>query len=447
MHINPSAILAAFATVLTLFPAVAFPVVRADDLEQPLRVRFELVDGAEVAGRITGWDEEGFTGSFGRRSWTDVRPEDVWRLYRTLMDRNSAEQWINLGRVLLLAESDNADDARENAEKAFRMAIRLDDDAADAVDAVREQVRQIRAQREQRRREIEQEKLDTDNPEGRDYPAEPWPALTDQQQQLNTEVMKGHGRSAMERAGVDATLIETGRFLFYSEMDSADALRWARLLDRCYETLAGVLDLDRAGNIFWGKAVVLAFDDYDRFRLTEAELFKHLSPRSTFGLMHPRDEQVFINTWRNPDEVAFGELLCRLTTYAVLHRHVAPKRLPAWANDGLGYYVSARTFEQSLVEQMKRPFGLRFVREHPEDVPKLLSLDYGDEHWPGPDDIGPSVGYLFVELLLREDARAFAQWVRAVKTGDDWPDALAESYGVSLSNIVQHFVRWYRVND
>jgi len=449
MHINPSAILAVLALLGMLLPGPALPSLRADDLDQPLRVRFTLNDGASVSGTITRWDQEHLTGTFGTRPWLDLHPDDIWRIYRAVMDRNSVDQWINLGRLLLLAEADDAAeaDARKHAQHAFRRAVRLDDSAAERIARVRLEIERILTERAQHRRQIEAEQLATDHPEGRDYPADPWPMLTDQQQQLNTEAMKGHARDAMDKAGIDASLIETDRFLFYSELTRDDALRWARLLERCYETLAHVVDADSEGNVFRGKAVVLAFEDYDRFRLTEAELFDHLSPRSTHGRMQPRDEKVFINVWRNPDEVAFGELLCRLTTYAFLHRHITPKRLPAWANDGLGYYVSAHTFEQSLIERSRRPVGLRLIRQHPGDVPTLLSLGYGDEHWPGPDDVGPAVGFLFIELLLREDSRAFAQWVRSVKTSSDWRDALAEAYGTPYPNILRHFVRWYRVNS
>lgn len=442
MEIVQSARLAVLTLLMIAICIAPAAGLAGDVLDSPIRARFTLTDGAIVTGDVTEWDQNEIAGTFGRRAWSDLVAEDIWRLYRALMDDGDADQWVNLGRLLLIAEG-----GQDNAERAFTRALRLDPDAQPAIDEVRQRAAETLRQRQQRQQRIEQQKLNTDNPESRLYTTERWPVPSAAQQAQHVEAMKQAGSAIVERAGIDATFVETDRFLFYSEMEMSEALRWARLLDRCYEALADATGVNPATNIFHGKAIVFAFDDYDRFRVTEADTFNHLSPRSVSGLMHPDGPQVFINMHRSDDDVAFGELLCRLATYAFLHRLHAPRRLPAWANEGLALQVTREAFDLSTVEQTRRPFALKFVREHPGDVPRLLTLEYGDEHWPGPEKVGPAVGYLLVEMLLREDRQAFSRWAAAVKTGADWPEALSDAYGTPATTIVERFVRWYRVNN
>ncbi len=56
-------------------------------------------------------------------------------------------------------------------------------------------------------------------------------------------------------------------------------------------------------------------------------------------------------------------------------------------------------------------------------------------------------GYLLVELMVRDRPGAFGAWVRAVKRGKPWEQALAEDFGVTRAQLVDTFVRYYRVND
>ena len=95
------------------------------DVDPPRRVRFQLADGVRVSGSLTSWDAEGFDGSFGRRLWVELTPDDVWRLHVAIMDPADTEHWINLGRVLLIM-----DGGQQAAERAFRRAMRIDPEGA-----------------------------------------------------------------------------------------------------------------------------------------------------------------------------------------------------------------------------------------------------------------------------------------------------------------------------
>jgi len=61
--------------------------------------------------------------------------------------------------------------------------------------------------------------------------------------------------------------------------------------------------------------------------------------------------------------------------------------------------------------------------------------------------VGYNIGYLMVELMIRDRPQAFGAWVNAIKDGKDWEEALVEDFGVSRAQLVETFVRFYRVND
>ena len=116
----------------------------AGPLSEPRPVRFRLADGVLVSGALTFWDAEGIDGSFGRRLWVELMPGDAWRLYLGVMDQKDAHQWVDLGRVLLLAEGGDA-----WAERAFQRALRLDAAMAGEISAARDAARETRQRREQ----------------------------------------------------------------------------------------------------------------------------------------------------------------------------------------------------------------------------------------------------------------------------------------------------------
>ena len=49
--------------------------------------------------------------------------------------------------------------------------------------------------------------------------------------------------------------------------------------------------------------------------------------------------------------------------------------------------------------------------------------------------------------MIRRSRVGFGAWVRAVKQGDDWQEALRNRYGVGRGRLVSTFVQYYMVND
>jgi hypothetical protein len=408
-------------------------------LDQPRHVRFQLADGVQVSGELTAWDAEGIDGSFGRRSWAELMPDDAWRLYAAVMDQKSAAQWVDLGRALLAVDGGEA-----WAERAFRRALRLDASVADEILAARDAALRARQQRASLDRTIEDERLRTDTPEAGAFSGDPWPRLTDAEQQAAIETLQADARQFLRSTGVPAEPVQSARFLVYGEARRLELARLATRLEGVVTHLAGVLGVDTQRNVFWGKAVVFCFTDPDRFRVVEAEAFDQLVPRQAVGICHPIGPKVFLSFRADDRGRVPARELAHEVAHGYLHRFRTPRRLPPWANEGLPDYVAGAVASSPALEA-QRSRGLRFIREG-GDVDAVLDHRYGAGE-QAPNEMTAALGALLVELMVAQRPRAFGPWVDAVKYGKDWDTALAEDYGVPRAALVETFVQYYRVND
>lgn len=429
-------------------------------LNKPIAVRFELADGVRVSGEMTSCDIDGFDGSFGRRLWTELALDDAWNLHQRVMDAQSAGDWINLGRVMLLL-APTQKPAAAKAETAFRRALQLNAEAKDEIERVKEAVAAMqKAQRDALRR-AESEKLTTLSPEtgpnmqpGNPWPATIWPVLSEQDQAAAVFTMKADAERTLKQAGATITPVETAHFIVYSELDRARTADWALRLERILTGLEFVLNpgVDPSARKKplqiqpWGKVVVFIWDQQDRFKMVEAESFRHLVPNSAIAVSHFSGPKAFVNCWRDLDDEAFEWALITETVHALMHHCGSPRRLPAWANEGLAELIAARANKFSNLGRDRRKQALEFIRKD-GNVNAILDLKYEDATFPGPDGVGTPVGGLVLELMMNEKPAKLVQWIVKVKIGKDWVAAMKEDYGSPREEVVGIATQFYRVND
>jgi hypothetical protein len=411
----------------------------AGPLSEPRHVRFQLADGVQVSGQLTDWDTEGIDGSFGRRLWIELMPDDAWRLHVAVMDQKDAHQWVDLGRTLLLAEGGDS-----WAERAFRRALRLDATAADEIRAARDAARDAGRRREQLERTTEDQRLRTRSPEAGSFSATPWPRLSPAERQEAVLTLEDDARQYLRPASVQLEPVRTDRFLVYGDGPPLEVARLATRLEATSARLAGLLGVDEKRNFFQGKAVVFFFSDHDRFRLVEVESFGHLVPRGVSGICHPDGPKVFLNFRTRTGGGIPARTVAHELVHGYMHRFRSPRRLPPWANEGLADYVAAQVADSAEMDE-RRARGLRFIREG-GDVNTLIDRRYEDDRTE-PDEVTAMVGMLLVELMINQRPQAFGPWVDAVKYGKDWEAALAEDYGVPRAPLLETFVQYFRVND
>lgn len=408
----------------------------AGPLPEAQFVRFELAAGQKVAGDMTSWTLEGFDGSFGHRSWSELVAHDIWRLYVTVMDQNNARQWVDLGGILLAAPG-----GESWARRAFHHAAGLDESIEVHIAAVRAAAAEKRRVREDRDRTAGEHRLNTRTPEAGEWPAEPWPPLGPEQRDLALAEMRSDATQILRQAGVALSPLETDHFLVYADLPPIDVARLAIRLESIYSLLADVVGVDRAANRFWGKAVVLYFSDPDRFRLVEAESFSQLVGRSSLGICHPVGAKVFINLTGDAGGDEFAAAVARQTVHGFMHRFGTPKRLPVWANEGLAEYVASRIAGGKAMDRRRRE-ALAYVR----NGGNLAAVFEAARTEPRPP-AAAAVGALMIELMVANHREGLRRWIIATKHGTEWTTALAEDYGVPPRRLMATFLQYYRVND
>jgi hypothetical protein len=410
-------------------------------LPEPLHVRFHLADGVQVSGEWTLWDRAGIDGTFGRREWEELATDDIWRLYRRVMDPDVADQWIDLGRLLLIIP-----DGAARAERAFGRALRLSPENQEAIDAARAEAARVIEERKQRREEAAAHRLRTRTPESGVFGAAPWPTLSEREHEQALDAVKIEAAEILRSAGLSLIQLETPDFVVYSDLERLDAARWAVALDGIARRLKVMFGLGEIERVFWGKAVVFLFREQDRFALMEADAFGQLVPRKAMAICHPRGERVFISAYRVDDDEALLGALVHHTVHGFMHRYRSAMRLPPWANEGVAEYVAALTLPEASRTLERRRDALAFIRGG-GDLAGLLAARYEDESWPERDEQAEAVGALLVELMITEKPRRFVAWVDAVKADTDWREALAGDFGTLPRQFLETALQYYRVND
>jgi len=422
-------------------------------LAKPFAVRFQLADGVRVAGELTACDNDGIDGSFGRRQWIELDVEDAWKLHERVMDVKSASDWVNLGRVMLLA-SEAQPRGASKADTAFRRAVQLDEAMQPEIERVKDDFAQRREQAREAARRAQQQQLTTLSPEAGPWSADPWPAMTQAEQAAAVLAVKADAETVLKQASVSISPVETPHFIVYSELDRPVTADWALRLERIIPAMAFVLnpgidpaDGPKASTLGpWGKIVVFIWKEQDRFKMVEAESFRHLVSNATVGVCHFTGPRAIVNMRDVDDEEEFEWWLMVETSRALLHRHRTPRRLPAWANDGLAELLASRMNKHSNFGHDRREAALKFIREG-GSLNAVLDLKYEDASFPGPDGLGAPVGELVVELMLNQKPANFVRWLNAVKAGKAWPESLAQEYGVPREQIVSIATQYYKVND
>ena len=382
--------------------------------------------------------------------------DSIWSVRRRVGDRQDPATWFDLARDLRLAlELDQRENARSRGasrrSNALKQAERLVNDETYAA-AVAEIDADLAAEREQPPQGEgsggRPQAAHDLTPEALDWRPDVWPTLTDEQQQAAVD-QDARRRAGDPREGGHAARADRDEVLPVLLRHAAqgpsravgERARHHVPQARRAVRLPGVED-----SIFWGKAVIFVFNDRERFRLVEAQSFQSFVADWVDGICHPLGPQVFVSFYRQPRTEVFGAVLIHETTHGFMHRYRTPMRLPTWANEGIADYMASILFETSTVDLVRRRPGTRWIRRG-GDVNDVLDMSYADGTWPGENEIGYAVGYLLVDLMIKDRPREFAAWVNAIKAGKDWEVALVEDYGVTRAELVAAATQYFKVND
>lgn len=442
--------------------AAPTPACATSTLEKPVAIRVDLRDGTKLDGRATAFGADGFMVQVSAKKgqaadareargasdtappepravlWLSVQPDDLERLSDKLIadDKKRPQDQLLKAELLALAGQGN------KADRAFDRVLRSNRSLVEEVDASKARARERIIDAEHTER-IRLHQLMASSIPTHQGGQPPWPILSRAEHEAAVEAMKRRAQEICATARVNATLVETRYFLLYAAARPEAVQECARSLDAMYERVLELFGIPPGLNLFWGKAVVLLQPNEEAFRVVEAAAFGQMTPPGVVGLCHQVGPQVFVNIFWSDDQDMFDAVLLHEAVHGIMHRYHSPARLPAWADEGLSEYIAAVSFPSSKVDSMRRPQAIEFIRSG-GNVAQVMRLSYQDRSWPGPNAVGYAVGYAVVELMIRQQPQRFGRWIRAVKGGKPWEQALTEDFGFTTDQFAATATEWYR---
>lgn len=426
------------------------PAIARRELKKPVQVKFRTRDGKRVSGKVVAFDSDAFEGAstgedaLPRTMWSIVHMDDLESLASKILDEKDVDELILKGELLMsigrVKAADAAFDRADRSAKSLKGAAASE--AKSKIAAARTRGADKLVDAEHDFRIAKHSEMSSRIPKT-DGGIAPWPVLTREDHEAAVAAMKKRAEEICKVSGMQAIPVETRYFLLYAATKREAVEECARSLDAMYEKVLELFGIPAGLNLFWGKAVILLQPSEEKFRLVEQAAFGAMVPRGVVGLCHQVGPQVYVNIFWTDDQDRFDSTLLHETVHGIVHRYHSPARLPDWANEGLSEYIAAVSFKTSPVDKERRPQALDFIRGG-GNVAEVMRYNYRDGSWPGPNAIGYAVGYVIVELMIRQQPDRFGAWLRAIKGGKDWEAALVEDFGYTVDQFGARAVDFYK---
>jgi hypothetical protein len=426
------------------------PTLARRELKKPVQVKFRTRDGKRVSGKVVAFDSDAFEGAstgedaLPRTKWSNVHMDDLESLASKILDEKDVDELILKGELLMsigrVKAADAAFDRADRSAKSLKGAAASE--AKSKIAAARTRGADKLVDAEHDFRIAKHTEMSSRIPKT-DGGTAPWPVLTREEHEAAVAAMKKRAEEICQVSGMQAIPVETRYFLLYAATKREAVEECARSLDAMYEKVLELFGIPAGLNLFWGKAVILLQPSEEKFRLVEQAAFGAMVPRGVVGLCHQVGPQVYVNIFWTDDQDRFDSTLLHETVHGIVHRYHSPARLPDWANEGLSEYIAAVSFKTSPVDKERRPQALDFIRGG-GNVAEVMRYNYRDGSWPGPNAIGYAVGYVIVELMIRQQPDRFGAWLRAIKGGKHWEAALVEDFGYTVDQFGARAVDFYK---
>jgi len=433
----------ALASLAAIVCIAAGPLAWGHGPDEAVALRLEFADGTRRSVRVTTVDGMGFVyehgdGQKAQARWVELSPASLMAAYPKLHDGASAEAWLELGGWLSTMEG-----AERQASVAFQRARRLDAEAADEA-----AIEQARARAEARLAGATPSESDSEDDGSRGVGLggpdlvsvdRSWPELTQAEHAEATEALREFAEPFVRRiAPGEWKTAETDYFLLYTDLDRDEALYWARLLDRMYDRMRNVFQVEEGVNVFKGRCLITIWSTRQRFAAW-SQLAEQSSIASRPGIAgycrgFP-DGRTHVTFFRQPDRMEFALLMVHEASHAFTHRYRTGRYIPSWVNEGLAEYVAhnlidaprwAVSRQRSSREAYQANGGLAtmFVAQ-PIDW-----FQYG-QAWE------------FTEMMVAENVDGYRAFFNALKAGADIHTAFEDHYGAPLDRLVRHYANVY----
>lgn len=266
----------------------------------------------------------------------------------------------------------------------------------------------------------------------------PWGELTEED---HAKAIAVHKERYEEAAKLMPTLqlYETEHFLFCSNLHPEQVRIFVASLDRMYEWMQQTYGVDPEKSVWRGKASVFAFAQKQEFVAFEKEFLDNPDTGFAMGLCHNDWERnVCITCYTGTDPEYFGVLLVHETSHGFLHCFQTQARIPSWVNEGMAEVIASKMVPTSGAVQLKEKRFFESMRSIQQ--PRLgESFFVVDQNIPADRYGGASS---MTRFLIQTDQEKYVKFIKLMKEGMEWEEALSTSYNANKDQLVNAYGRW-----
>src|SRR5690606_14870676 len=137
---------------------------------------------------------------------------------------------------------------------------------------------------------------------------------------------------------------------------------WISLVDKMYDRMCEVFDLDKEKNIWDGKCLLMLFKDQRDYLLYNATAYNNNATGSAGICYQFGNGHVHIAMYRQPDENELAHVLVHEATHGFLFRYQSSYHVPNWLNEGLAEYI-ATALARTRTSERRAENSRQFVKQ------------------------------------------------------------------------------------
>ena len=330
----------------------------------------------------------------GRKTWRfdDLEAKCAVRYMRRTVDLKSADGRITLGKYCLKRKL--VTEGRAELLEAKRLDPKRDN-------------------------EINQIWAEMRSPEKRPKPsAEQLKRIVDEQRSRSTRVEDAVGKTVHT--------LETNHFIIHTTFPKPDHKLLKKLCEKLYAGFDAIFDMTENDDRMWdGKCVMYFFASRAEF-LKFARVVHGFPGQRAGGYFRARGSQCEVVIPNLGGRERFKETMVHEGAHAFLHFYRQPGRVPTWVHEGVAQHFQFKEFpKSSMLRAVKRTLS-RDAKSG-----RCLKLkDLANSRRPAAGDHeGYSYAYSYVSYMIHKKPRAFAGFIRGLKSGLGAEEALENAYG------------------
>lgn len=234
-------------------------------------------------------------------------------------------------------------------------------------------------------------------------------------------------------------MVETEHFIFCTNIPPQEVGVFVASLDRMYEWMQQAYGVDPDESVWRGKASVYAFVRQEEFRAFEIQIMNNSGSEGAQGLCHSdTGRNVCISCYQGKDPGYFGEVLVHETSHGFIACYQTPRRVPSWVNEGMAEVIASKMVPSSkgVHRKEKRFVESMFAMPQPMLGQAFFAVDQNIPY----DRYGAASS--MARFMLEADQQKYVKFVQLLKEGEEWEEALTNSYNASKQQLVAAYGQW-----